>query len=201
PYIEAAAAAARVARQLASGSLQKVRIQYLGEIGNHDTKPLTLSVIVGLLDSVTSEKVSAVNARSQAEAHGLRIEEESGPAQEPYANLVTVTLGTDDGEERVSATRTADGVRVVAINRYNVNVQKNGSQHFLAVENVDKPGSIGRVGTLLGGLGVNINSMSVSPGDNGQALMLIGVERALADSEVAQVRALEGIDALRQIEL
>ena len=201
PYIAAAAAAARVARQLATGSLQKVRIQYLGEIGNHNTKPLTLSVIVGLLDSVTSEKVSAVNALAQAEAHGLRIEEESGAAQEPYANLVTVTLGTDQGEERVSATHTAAGVRVVAINRYGVDVRDDGSQHFLAIENVDKPGSIGRVGMLLGGRGVNISSMSVSAGDGAGALMLIGIERALLEAEVEQVRALDGIDAVRQIQL
>ncbi|MGE3858274.1 MAG: phosphoglycerate dehydrogenase, partial [Dehalococcoidia bacterium] len=200
PYIEVAAAAARVARQMAQGSLQKVRIEYFGEIGNHNTKPLTLSVIVGLLDSVTSEKISAVNALAQAEAHGLRIEEESGAAQEPYANVVVVTLGTDAGEARVTATH-ADGVRVVGINRYPVDVRESGSQHFLAIENVDKPGSIGRVGTLLGGLNVNINSMSVSPGPESQALMLIGVERALTDAEAAQVAALEGIDALRQIEL
>ena len=201
PYIEAAAAAARVSRQLATGSLQKVRIQYLGEIGNHNTKPLTLSVIVGLLDSVTSGKVSAVNALAQAEVHGLRIEEESGPAQDPYANLVVVTLGTDNGEERVAATHTASGVRVVAINSYGVDVREDGSQHFLAIENVDKPGSIGRVGTLLGVLGVNINSMSVSPGEGGKALMLIGVERELTDAEAAQVAALDGIDTLRQVQL
>ena len=201
PFIEAAAAAARVARQIATGSLQKVRIEYLGEIGNHNTKPLTLSVIVGLLDSVTSEKVSAVNALAQAEAHGLRIEEHNGPAQEPYANLVVVTVGTDDGDERVAATNTASGVSVVAINRYGVDVRENGSQHYLAIENVDRPGRIGHVGTMLGGWGVNIASMSVSPSDGGHALMLVGVERELTDAEVAQVAALDGIDAVRQIQL
>ena len=189
------------ARQLATGSLQKVRIEYLGEIGNHNTKPLTLSVIVGLLDAVTSEKVSAVNALAQAEAHGLRIEEESGAAQEPYANLVVVTVGTDNGDERVAATSTPSGVRVVAITKYGVDVSECGSQHYLAVENVDRPGRIGNVGTMLGGWGVNIASMSVSPGDGGRALMLVGVERALADDEVGQVAALDGIDAVRQITL
>ena len=201
PFIDAAAAAARVARQIAAGNLQKVRIEYLGEIGNHNTKPLTLSVIVGLLDGVTSEKVSAVNALATAEAQGLRIEEENGQAQEPYANLVRVTLGTDSGEQRVSATHTPAGVRVVNINGYGVDVREDGSQHFLAVENVDRPGTIGRVGTLLGGWGVNISSMSVSPGESGGALMLIGVARELTDAELAQVGALEGIDKLNQVQL
>lgn len=201
PYIEAAAAAARVARQLATGSLQTVRVEYLGEIGNHNTRPLTLSVLVGLLDAVTSEKVSAVNALAQAEARGLRVDERNGAAQEPYANLVVVTVGTDKGEERVAATNTADGVRVVAINRYGVDVRESGSQHFLAVENVDRPGRIGSVGTMLGSWSVNIDSMSVSPVEGGHALMLVGVGRALTDAEVAQISALEGIDSVRQIDL
>ena len=119
PFIDAAAVAARVARQLASGSLQKVRIQYSGEIANHDTKPLKLSVLVGLLDSISDEKVSAVNAPARAEAHGIRIEEETAAAEEPYANLVTVTVGTDRGEERVAATNTGEGARVVARNLLN----------------------------------------------------------------------------------
>ncbi|MEI6136371.1 MAG: phosphoglycerate dehydrogenase [Chloroflexota bacterium] len=201
PFIEAAAAAAHVARQLANGSLQSVRVEFLGEIGNHNTRPLTLSVLVGLLDGVSSEKVSAVNAMSQAESHGLRIDERNGPAQEPYANLVVVTVGTDAGEERVAATNTAEGVRVVAINRYGVDVRENGSQHFLAIENVDRPGRIGSVGTLLGGWGVNIDSMSVSQVEGGHALMLVGVARALSSAEVGQIEALDGIDGVRQIDL
>ncbi len=201
PYIEVAATAARVARQMAKGSLQKVSIEYLGEIGNHDTKPLTTSVIFGLLDGVSSEKVSAVNALAQAEAHGLRIEVRSGTAVDPYANLVTVALGTDSGDESVSATHTANGVRVVGINGYGVDVREGGAQHYLAIENVDRPGRIGHVGTMLGKWGVNIASMSVSPSESGRALMLLGIERALNEAEVAQVVALDGIHAVRQIEL
>ncbi|MEX2446338.1 MAG: phosphoglycerate dehydrogenase, partial [Dehalococcoidia bacterium] len=201
PFIEAAQAAARVARQLTNASFQKVRVEYLGEIGNHDTTPLSVGAIIGLLDQVADEKVSAVNAFAMAERHGIRLEVHSGVAREPYANVVVVTLSTDQGEERVAATHTSTGVQIVGIDDYGVEVRVDGSQHFLAIENVDRPGSIGHVGTLLGGLSVNISSMSVSPGRAGRALMLLGTDRPLEDAEVAQVEALDGIDQIRQISL
>ena len=202
PYIEAARVAGRVAMQLAQGRLEKVRIEYRGEVGNHDVTPLRAAAVVGLLDEATDEKVSAVNALSVAAQRGLRIEEDKGAAQEPYASLVTVAVHTDAGVERVSATHTAGGCAIVAINDYSVDV-RGDSQTLLAIENVDKPGSIGRVGTLMGQRGVNISSMSVSPSPSkrGHALMLLGVDRSLAADELAQVRALDGIEVARQIRL
>ena len=201
PYIDATQAAARLARQLASGNLQKMRVEYRGEIANHPTNPLKLAAVVGMLDQVTDEKVSPVNALALAGSQGLRIEEESGAAVDPYASLVTVVAGTSTGDERVSATTTADGVRIVRINDYSVDVRPGGSQRFLAIENTDRPGTIGRVGTLMGQRDVNISSMSVSPGSKGSALMLIGINRVLTDAEVTEVRALDGIDEVRQIQL
>lgn len=204
PYIEAARVAGRVAMQLAQvlGRLEKVRIEYRGEVGNHDVMPLKAAAVVGLLDEATDEKVSAVNALSVAAQRGLRIEEDKGAAQEPYASLVTVAVHTDAGVTRVSATHTAGGCAIVAINDYSVDV-RGDSQTLLAIENMDKPGSIGRVGTLMGQRGVNISSMSVSPSPSkpGHALMLLGVDRSLAPDELAQVRALDGIEAARQIRL
>ena len=202
PYIEAARVAGRVAMQLAQGRLEKVRIEYRGEVGNHDVTPLKAAAVVGILDEATDEKVSAVNAISVATQRGLRIEEEKGAAQEPYASLVTVAVHTDTGVERVSATHTAGGTAIVAINEYSVDV-RGDSQTLLAIENIDKPGSIGRVGTLMGQRGLNISSMSVSPSPtkHGDALMLLGVDRPLTPDELVQVRALDGIEAARQIRL
>ncbi len=204
PYIEAARVAGRVAMQLAQvqGRLEKVRIEYRGEVSNHDVMPLKAAAVVGLLDEATDEKVSAVNALSVAEQRGLRIEEDKGAAEEPYASLVTVAVHTDAGVARVSATHTAGGCAIVAINDYRVDV-RGDSQTLLAIENMDKPGSIGRVGTLMGQRGVNISSMSVSPSLSkpGHALMLLGVDRSLAPDELGQVRALDGIEAARQIRL
>jgi len=204
PYLGAAQLAGKVAMQLRGGNLQQVRIEYRGAIGNQkDTTPLKASVVVGMLDEVVVEKISAVNALAEADAHGLQIAEASGPEMEPFSSVVTVTVTTDEGVETVAATNAESGPAIVGINEYRVEIDLNGpTSNVLLVENIDKPGSVGRVGTLLGSLEVNIYSMSVAPGTNGSdALMLLGVARKLTEAEAEQVRALEGIHRVRQIEL
>ncbi len=204
PYLGAAQLAGSVAMQLRQGNLQHVRIEYRGAIGNQQDKtPLKASVVVGMLDEVVVEKISAVNALAEADAHGLRISEEDGPELEPFSSVVVVTVTTDQGEERVAATNAESGPAIVGINEYRVEIdQKGPTSQVLLIENIDKPGSVGKVGTLLGGLDVNIYSMSVAPGSDGSnALMLLGVARELTDAEADQVRALEGIHRVRQIDL
>ena len=202
PYIDSAELAGSVAMQLAGGGAEKVRIEYRGEISNYDTTPLRAAVIVGMLQRVTTDKVTMVNASTMAEEHGLRIEEDTGPAVEPFANRVTVHALHDGGGESVATTNTPTGPRIVGIGEYDMEVVVD-SGHLLAIENVDRPGRIGRVATLLGSWGVNINAMSVSADQEGRALMIlaISVERALTPEEIAEVGELEDIRSVRQVEL
>ena len=72
---------------------------------------------------------------------------------------------------------------------------------MLALENVDRPGMVGQVGGLLGGWAVNINFMSVASGDEGLALMVLGIDRPLDASERAAVEALDAIVGVRVINL
>ena len=204
PYLGAAQLAGSVAMQLKRGNLQSVRLEYLGAIGNQrDLTPLKASAAVGLLNEFTEQKVSAVNALGEAESHGLQIAESTGPTLEPYTSVVAVHVVTDQGEETVLATHAATGAAIVGINEYPVEIELHGQgNHVLLIENVDRPGSIGRVGMLLGALGVNISSMSVAPEQNGEnALMLLGVARRLTEDEAEQVAALEGIHRVRQMQL
>ena len=205
PYIEAAELAARVATQLAAGQLQGLRIQYLGEIGNHEVAPLRAAAIVGVLERVSVGHVTIVNADQIAQEHGIRIEEDRGPAQEPYASLVVVEALTDNGNGiRVAATHsthTPAGSRVVRIGDYEVDISPQAAPYVLAVENVDRPGMIGRVGLLLGEHEVNVNYMSVAAGEGAQALMILGIDRALSSEEREELSRVDSVFGVRQIDL
>ena len=143
-----------------------------------------------------------MNADQLAEQHGLRVEMESGPAREPYANLVVVQVVRADRTRTVAATHNGTEVRVVGLDDYQVDISPSQAPHALMVENVDRPGMIGRVGSMLGGHDVNIRYMSVAPGlADGRALMVLGVDRALADDEVSEITALDNVFSARQIEL
>lgn len=202
PYIDTAEVAGSVAMQLAGGGVEKVRIEYRGEIANYDTAPLRAAVVIGMLERVTSAKVTMVNAGAMAEEHGLRIEEDTGPAVEPFANRITVHALHNGGGESVATTNSPTGPRIVGIGEYEIEVSTD-SPYLLAIENVDRPGRIGRVATLLGGWDVNINSMSVSADQEGRALMILAIstERPLTAEELAEVGELEDIRSARQVEL
>ncbi|MDA0353456.1 MAG: phosphoglycerate dehydrogenase [Chloroflexi bacterium] len=202
PYLDCAELAATVAMQLAGGGVERVRIEYRGQIGNYETAPLRAAVIIGLLERVTSEKVTLVNADQMAQEHGIRIEEDSGPAVEPFANRVTVSALRNGGGETVSTTNSPTGPRIVGIGEYAIEVNTD-SRYLLAIENLDRPGRIGRVATLLGSWGVNINAMSVSADQEGRALMILAIStaRALTPAEITEVGQLEDIRSVRQIEL
>jgi len=202
PYIDVAELAGSVAMQLAGGGVEKVRIEYRGDISNYDTAPLRAAVIVGMLRRVTDDKVTMVNASAMATEHGLRIEDDNGAAVDPFANQITVHALRNDGGESVTTTNTAAGPRIVRIGNYEMEIVAE-SGHLLAIENEDRPGRIGRVSTLLGTWGVNINAMSATATQDGQALMIltISVTRPLTSEEIEKLGQLQDIRTVRQVEL
>ncbi len=202
PYIDSAELAGSVAMQLAGGVVERVRIEYQGEIGNYETSPLRAAVIVGMLERITSEKVTMVNALALAEAQGLHIEEEVGLAVEPFSNRVTVHALHAGTGESVSTTHTSTGSRIVGIGEYEMEVVVDGG-YLLAIENVDRPGLIGHVATLLGGWGINISAMSVSADRQGRALMILAISgaRSLSSEEIDKVSGFDDIRSVRQVEL
>ena len=201
PYLDAAEVAASVASQLQGGQLAQLRIDYLGEIANHELGPLRAAAIVGVLEPVSHGKVTIVNADQEARQHGLGIVEDRGAAREPYANLVVVRVISDSGSTSVAATHTQAGVRIVGIDGFEVEIAPSATPYVLAVENVDRPGIVGRVGSLLGDWSININFMSVASGEEGRALMVLGIDRPLDVSERAALETLDAIFGVRLINL
>jgi D-3-phosphoglycerate dehydrogenase len=201
PYLDAAELAASVATQLADGQLERVRIEYLGEIGNYEVRPLRASVLIGMLERVSTQKVTVVNADAMAEQRGIRIEQESGPAREPYANLVVVHVLRADGARTVAATHTPAGVSIVGVDDYAVDISPRRAPYVLMVENVDRPGMIGRVGSQLGEWSVNISYMSVGAGSHERALMMLGMSRPLTTTELQALSQMDNVFSARQLDL
>jgi D-3-phosphoglycerate dehydrogenase len=75
---------------------------------------------------------------------------------------------------------------------------------LLLSRNVDVPGVIGRIGSQLGSLGVNIATFALgrrAPGGGGEALALVGLDGAVDPSVVEKIRALPSITDVRLVRL
>jgi D-3-phosphoglycerate dehydrogenase len=197
PYMPVATKVASLATQLSHGQLGNVEIEYLGEIAGHDTTPLKAAVIKGLLEPITEENVTIVNAGLIAENRGMRIIERKGAAEDVYANLVRVHLHTSAGDTDVTGTVAHDGPHVVAINELWVDIPP-GAPWLILCENQDRPGMIGAVGTLLGEHDINIAFMRVGrTAVRGQALMAVGVDDEPGEEIVEALAAIPNIISAR----
>ena len=197
PYIPVAEKTASLATQLAEGQLTSIAIEYLGDIANHDTTALKAAVIKGLLEPVTEENVTIVNANLIAESRGMKITEVKGTNGEVYANLVRVRLHTTTGETDVTGTIAHDGPHIVEVNEFWVDIPP-GDGWLLLCENQDRPGMIGAVGTFLGKHDINISFMRVGrTAVRGKALMAVGIDDPIAPEQVEELAAIPNILSAR----
>jgi D-3-phosphoglycerate dehydrogenase len=200
PYVEVAVKTASLATQLSVGQLSGVDVEYLGEIADHDVTPLKAAVIKGLLQPVSEENVTIVNANLVAEHRGLRISERKGSYEGIFANLIQVRATTKEGTTTISGTMGHDGPHIVQINEFWVDVSP-GAGYLLICENVDRPGMIGTVGMILGKHQININSMRVAAGGRGRAMMVLGLDSAATDDVAQEIGAMPDVFSVRRAKI
>lgn len=173
-----------------SGTSDALEITYQGQIAEHDTRILTLSVLKGFIGVTSGEPVSYVNAPQVAEDHGIEVRPTATTTARDYVNLITLRSGDH------SVAGTLVGLRgvptLVMIDDHAVDVPP--AEHLLVVRNEDRPGMIGTVGSVLGRASVNIDDMAVGSNEHGaKALMAIATDRLVPAEVAAELRAVDGI--------
>ena len=202
PFMPLAERLGRLFTSLAGGLVDTLEISYEGQIADYDCRVLTLSVLKGILGPITDEPVSFVNAPQLAEERGLVVRETTSSSARDYVNLLELRGHTGTRSTHVAGTLYGkqDAPRIVAIDDHIVDLPP--SSHMLVVRNVDTPGMIGRVGTILGEGGININELALGRGPSGDAaLMAIATSTPVPATVVEQLRAQDGIVAAQPIEL
>lgn len=200
PFMGLAEVLGRCLGGLLDGEPADMEIFYQGELAGVSNKILTLSALKGLFAATGHNGVSFVNAPKLAEEHGVSVTEEATADSPEFVNVITVR----SGEHAVAGTLLTLGTRVemriVSIDGHSVEITP--TTHMLVVRNNDKPGMIGRVGTVLGEAGISIDQMSVAPNPNAQtALMVLSTPSATPQSVVDALNASEGLFGIHVITL
>lgn len=201
PFIAIAEQLGRIFAIQAKGLPNELTVTARGQIAHEPVRPLVLAALKGALSGSTDEHVSYVNAGLIAASRGVTVIEESQADVDDYQSIVRLT-GVVDGHTRTVAgtLMTRKGPVLVGVDGYSIEVRL--TKHMLLVRNDDSPGCIGRVGTFLGDMGHNIADMVVGRAPDGSgAMMGIALEQALDTDHVARLMDLEGILAVRYIDL
>jgi D-3-phosphoglycerate dehydrogenase len=181
PFVPLAEHLGALAAGLASGGVRTVVASFLGRIAEHDTRVLTLAVLKGILGRSVNEPVTFVNAPSLARDRGVTLSELRSTVSQDYVSLISIRAETDAGSVAVQGTVVAkDTIRVLGIDGFDVEV--GPAERMVVFRYRDRPGIIGKVGTIFGDAGINIATMDVGRrAQGGEALMVLTV-----DSEVPQ---------------
>lgn len=200
PYQMMAEKLGSFASQAADGALQEVTVSFSGDLVEWDTAPLTRIILKGALSHYLSD-VNYVNAPHLARERGVKVTEQKVSKRHGFTHLIRVHVATDSDEITIAgALLNGLGPRIVRINDYSVDVEPAG--HQLLIQHQDRPGAIGRVGTILGNHGVNIAAMQVGRRDlGGKAIMMLHIDKAVSEELLDRLEELDEIDRVTAIDL
>ncbi len=193
PFLPLTEKLGKFAAQLIKGPISDVEISYLGEISGHEVAPLTVAVLKGVFEAALGDSVNLVNATLVAKERGVNVKEIKSDNAESFSNLISVKVCSDKDSKTVAGTVFGSyGERIVKIDNFSTDVAPNG--FMLITSHTDKPGIIGKVGTLLGDSKINIASMDVGRESiGGKAVMVLSVDNLISEDIIKKVNKIEGI--------
>lgn len=200
PYQDLAEKLGEFVAQIVEGAPKKITVSFAGELADIDVAPLTRTILKGALSQHLSD-VNYVNAPDLAKQRGVQILEQKKSKSHGFTNLITVSIETSRSEKSASGTLLNGlGPRIVKVDQYSIDLNPKG--HILLVQHRDQPGVIGQVGTVLGNHQINIATMQVGRETiGGQAIMMIRIDKSASNHVLKQLREINVIDAITDIDL
>jgi D-3-phosphoglycerate dehydrogenase / 2-oxoglutarate reductase len=206
PFLPLAQNLGRIAVALAEGTnIDALDIEYRGRIAERDTRLLTVQMLKGALAGHTEEDVNEVNAPAIAEERGIAVSQTNSSFARDFTDLVRVTVRSGETSTRVTGTTLGQLHHSHLLeawgSRFNVQLE----EHLAIFRYEDRPGMLGRVGTMLGQAGINIVSAAVgrqpSEESSGGAVMLVTADSPVPKEIVDEIVAGDGFVAGRTISL
>ncbi|MDZ7801311.1 MAG: phosphoglycerate dehydrogenase [Trueperaceae bacterium] len=196
-HLELGEVLGRTASQLAEGRVRELEVEFAGDFPR-DPDPIATAVTKGFLEPILDEAPNYVNAASIARERDVRVSKVTASRDRGYTSHVLVTARNEAGETSVAGTVLGDKPRIVGIDGYRIEIRPAGA--MLICTNVDRPGAVGRVGTVLGDAGVNIVGMQLSRVDgDGTAMFALTLDQAPPEQVLDVLRGMS--DVIRSLRL
>jgi D-3-phosphoglycerate dehydrogenase len=200
PFLPLAELLGRVFAQLAGGVSGDLTVTTTGDPATVDGAPIDVAVLRGLIEDSTTDRVTPVNATSLARARGISVVERRDPDGEHGRSTITLE-GRVGGRRFVVGGAVADGApRLVRLMDYRLDMAP--TETMLVTRHDDRPGTIGRLGRILGEADVNISSMQLArERPREEAMMLLALDDDVAPEVEDRLRRDEAVREVRTIRL
>lgn len=167
PYLALGEKLGRLLGQIAPKRNERLVVTFGGKATDLPGDPVTRQVLKGFLEMAGGQAVNQVNVKVLAQTLGLVVEEIKSNESTDYSEWLHVAVHSEDG--KISAGGTFFGVRqqprIVRLKGHPVEIDPSGV--LFIMNNKDRPGIVGHIGTLMGRHDVNIANMSLSRDEEG----------------------------------
>jgi len=199
PYLKLGEKLGSFIGQISNYAIEEVLIEYHGEVLEYGIKPITISVLKGLLTPFVGETVNFVNAQVMAKERGIRVTESTSAKAEDFASLIAITTRSKMEQNYIAGTLFGRrDLRIVKLNDFFIEALPEG--YVLLINNYDKPGVIGNIGMALGSRNINVATMQLGRDRmGGNAISLLHLDAPLPTGVLGEILRLPNIISVRQI--
>lgn len=195
PWLDLVRKLGSVAGELAPDVTSTVQVEVAGELSAETVDVLGLAALRGLFAATTDTPATFVNVGQLAEQRGVTVDVSTRSESATHRSTVTVTAVTADGSKATvsgALTGLQNVQKIVRINERSLDLRAEGFN--LIVSYGDRPGVLGKVGTILGGEGIDIQAAALSQDAEGDgATVILRVDRLVSGSVLDQIT--EQLDA------
>jgi D-3-phosphoglycerate dehydrogenase / 2-oxoglutarate reductase len=195
PYVALAEKLGAFAGQIVGESLSAVEIEYEGQVAAMNVKPLTAAALAGVLRPMLQD-VNLVSAPAMLKERGVALTESKREMSPTYDSVIRIKVQTDGSWRTVAGAVIAGAPKIVEVK--GMSLEAAFHPLMLYVNNSDKPGFIGALGTMLGEAKVNIATFNLGRVAEGEdAVALVGIDQVVPDAVLEKIRALPQVRFVR----
>ncbi|MEQ9503597.1 MAG: phosphoglycerate dehydrogenase [Deltaproteobacteria bacterium] len=201
PYLDLSRKMGRMAGQLHAGGVEKVRAVFAGKSTELPEAPVTAALLTGLLESAFGRDVNPVSAPYLAKERGIEVVVERTTKAKAFSNGISLEVSGAKTTKIVGAMFGDETPRIVSVNGFSVEVVPEG--RLLLTHHHDRPGMLGRIGTILGDNDVNISRLALarSSADSDVAKAVFSIDGVVPEAVLKTITEIDGIDWAKPIDL
>ncbi|NOQ51999.1 MAG: phosphoglycerate dehydrogenase [Desulfuromonadaceae bacterium] len=186
--------------QLAPPNPHKITFTYNGKLARFDCSPLSVCGLAALLNHCTEQDVNMVNASLIARDMGIEVESVRSTETDSFSNLITLSLESTQGKRSIAGTLFEGIPKIVKMRNFDIDFRPE--EHMLVMTYADRPGSIGKIGTILGNAGVNIGNMSLGRTEKaGEAMVVFSIDSSADEATLNAVKEAVNATFIRAVHI
>lgn len=173
PYIDVMEKLGKIYFQMFKKPVKLVEIEYFGKLSNSNNKLISLSFMKGLLETISDKRVNYINADLIARKRGILVNE---LIRDEYYNghteFVKIKIRNEKKILEMGCTLSSKNEgKIAEFNGYEVDIVPG--KYMYIVKNMDLPGVVGEIGSILGNNGINLATMQLGRKEKGKKAMMI----------------------------